>query len=809
MKLGVIGTCQHYGIAAGLRALLPAAEVVSFGVGAAPPEPAAAKRMAATLAACDAVIAHDMPARLGPIGTEALRGCAKHVQTVPTVQFAGFHPDSTRVTIDGRALAGPAGPYQSRIAVIGHLAGFSVADTVALYNRLVFVRLGYLQAYAEQSVLMAEQFAAHGIDGGRLQARWVKRGCFMYTVNHPKIFVLLDIARVACAMLDIRPEQTDVAAEHLPDHLALGPLHPVFPDIAAAAGVAPDGMYRNVFVAGAANRGLTLTAFVRESFRRFDHVDRHKLRAADGVASGMAALGLAVRPPARPPRRLERTMALLTWHGTFLRRGAPGTAPFHLPLTVPPEEQPYLTVDFPHAPRLHGFESPVLGGVEVRPGGSPAVVSLWQRARVLCPERDFDSANFTRVDAGDWEGFLPLRAADAALLQALVTHDWRIEATGEDVASVSVVPQPGFRVKFGAWDLLLLQDFPVALPPAPDGRMRVQLVLDGEPVAARAVGGIVRAPAPVPAQHLQPGQQMVAAGPMELLHLPMVLRRADRRWLYDAYAGPRPVPAGWSRYGAVLMRAADAVLRFDEGGAALPVEDPVALAAAVPVPGQSVLVTQAGPSVEAGWVEAALRLFALGPYLAPAASVLVPPGGAPGGASAGVQAAWRALGLGRRVVTAPSGPMRAADLVWLAQESTALLPGEALRAFRDRARSLVPAAPGRRIFVHGLGPAMPGDVLAQMAAAGFVVVHLAGAAPLAQAASFVGAAWVVGASGPDLAGLAFCGAGTRVVELSPPEHFSPFAWMLSAKLGLLHAVLPGWDAGRFAALVDMLGNWEA
>jgi hypothetical protein len=805
MKLGVLGSCQSFGIAAALRALLPAAEVVNFGIGAAPIEPAEARRMADSLVACDAVIANEVPARLGPIGTQALRARAKRLQTVPKIYFAGFHPDSAHVSIDGRALDGPAGGYQSRIAVIGHLAGFSVADTVALYNKLVFSRLGYLRAYAEQSVLMSEQCAAHGIDGGRLQLRWVKRGCFMYTVNHPKMFVLLDLARVACALLDITPEQTAVVAEHLPDHLALGPMHPVFPDIAAAAGVAPDGMYRNVFVPGAANRGLTLTEFVRDSFRRFDFVDQDQLRAADGVAAGMAALRLAVRARVRHARKLDSTMALLTWHGTMLRRAAPGGAPLHLPLSVPPDERPYLTVDFAHAPRLHGFESPVLGGVAVRPGGIAAVVSLWQRERVLCPERDSDQADFTRADAGDWEGLLPLRLADAALLHALVTHDWRIEATGEDVPSVAVVPQAGFGVKFGAWDVRLLQDFPVALPPAPDGSMRVQLVLDGELAVVQAVGGTVRAPDAVPVQMLQPGQQVVAAGPLELLHLPMVLPRADRRWLYDAYAGPHPVPAGWSRYGAVLRRAADAVLQFDAGGAALPVQDPVSLATAVPVPGQSVLVAAGGQKVEAGWVEAALRLFAMAPYLEPAASVLAAPGGVP----AGVQAAWRALGLGRRVVTASDGPVRVADLVWLVQESTALLPGEALRAFRDRARALVPAAPGRRIFVHGLGPPMPGNVLARMENDGFVVVHLAGMAPLAQAAAFVGAAWVVGASGPDLAGLAFCGAGTRVVELAPAERFWPFAWMLSAKIGLLHAVLPGWDAGRFTALVEMLGNWEA
>ena len=79
---------------------------------------------------------------------------------------------------------------------------------------------------------------------------------------------------------------------------------------------------------------------------------------------------------------------------------------------------------------------------------------------------------------------------------------------------------------------------------------------------------------------------------------------------------------------------------------------------------------------------------------------------------------------------------------------------------------------------------------------------------MAQLAAFAAADWVVGASGPDLAGLVFCATGTRVIELAPQEGFVPFAWMLAGKLRLLHAVLPGGTPERFAALAAMLENFN-
>jgi hypothetical protein len=92
---------------------------------------------------------------------------------------------------------------------------------------------------------------------------------------------------------------------------------------------------------------------------------------------------------------------------------------------------------------------------------------------------------------------------------------------------------------------------------------------------------------------------------------------------------------------------------------------------------------------------------------------------------------------------------------------------------------------------------------------GIELVNLAALSPLAQLSVFAEASWVIGATGADLAGLAFCAKGTRVMELAEAERFLPDAWMVAGKIGLNPAVLPcrgDVDLERFEALGNMLAN---
>ncbi len=293
VQIGVLYNCQHRGITAALRALLPSAEIIDIGLALVPPTPEARRDTAAILNACDHVITCEVASVNGPLATPNLRRTARRLHAMPAITFKAFHPDSVTVTQDdGAALVGSCQGTHSRIALIGFLAGMDPAETAALYNRLVFQRLGYLDAFPTQCTLLLEYFDHFGIDGAPLLQRWLATGCFMHSGSHPKIFTLLDLARIACAKMGVEPENPAVAAADLPDALAVYPCHPVFPDIAMAAGVPPEGCFRTGIAKDGHFEILAPEQFIARSFGSFGTVSRPTLLRTEGVKAGLAALRL-------------------------------------------------------------------------------------------------------------------------------------------------------------------------------------------------------------------------------------------------------------------------------------------------------------------------------------------------------------------------------------------------------------------------------------------------------------------------------------------------------------------------------------
>jgi hypothetical protein len=804
MKIGVLSNAQAGGIAASLRLLLPAAEVIDFDLTRLENDAPGRRAAATALAACDHVLAAETRPRCGPLATTALRKTVPRLHLLPRIYYAGFHPDTIILRQGAVAVPGPTAPYHARIAVVGWLAGMGARDIAALFNPLVFARLGYLRAPAEQAVLLGENLSRLGVDGARLVARWQRQGCFMHMPDRPKIGVLFDLARIACALIGAPPDATDPNPSAVPDALADQALHPVWPEIAAAAGVAPQGAYRGPARAGTDAPDLSLEDFVTQAVWQYGRLAPELLRNAHGVAAAFAALGLSERRAGRRTAAPDRGMALLTYHGTLLRQPAPGAAATHQAAAVPPETAPYLLLDFPDPAKRFGFPSPILGGVNVERGATPGTVALRRQGRFLCPEATGVSADFTRDACQEWETLLPLRMADAAALRALLTQDWHLVETGEAVARVNILLAPDFELRFGRWTVDLLADLPHPEPPGPDGLPRLRLLLGGAETLVQATAAAqtsASAPAASAPGALAPGQQLLVSGGPTLLHMPVVMCAAHRRWLFDAYAGPPPVAAGWQRYGAVLCRAPGAALEFTADGAAQPVADAKAAAAAPQIDGQTVLTAVPGMPAAAFWVDAALRLFVLAPYVAPGAPLLASPAGMP----TDVVSAWQALRVARPVRAAPAAVCRAADMVWIAQPRAALLPAALLGALRDRVQAAHPRARGapNRIFVHGLGPAVPDALRDAILALGFRPIALHDITKVAQIALFAGADWVVGATGLDLAGIAFCAAGTRVIELAG-DAFDTNGWMLGAKIGLLYGVLPGGSGEGFGVMESIM-----
>src|SRR6185312_8433721 len=72
---------------------------------------------------------------------------------------------------------------------------------------------------------------------------WSARGCFMHSINHPKLFVLGSIARVALNQCGLRIAFSQ-PEDYLHDPLTVWGMWPVYPEIATRFGIAGNYQFK-------------------------------------------------------------------------------------------------------------------------------------------------------------------------------------------------------------------------------------------------------------------------------------------------------------------------------------------------------------------------------------------------------------------------------------------------------------------------------------------------------------------------------------------------------------------------------------
>jgi hypothetical protein len=612
----------------------------------------------------------------------------------------------------------------------------------------------------------------------------------MHSCTHPKPVVSRVMAEMLCGVIGVAPR--GVAADAVPDFLVHHGSHPVFEDIAAACGVAPEGMFRAPVGPGGVPEGMDTETFVARSFALYQDMDRGLLRRANGVAEAMAALDLAEHAPAAGRSNWGRGMALMTWHGTLLRHAAEGAA-MHLPLSVPETSAPLLRADLngDAAGETLPERLGVLGGVALREAVRPNTLGFVRGRHWLSAGRESASTFFLRDAVGDWESFLPVTDEQLDVLQMLLSGEWAVGGAGEPGPARL---ESGPAVYLGAGRIDLVEGWPRVLPDGADGSARLAVRLDGMPAVLRQTVKPVARAAPV-SRKIALDQLIVLAGKPVFLPLPVTLSNADRRWLHEACGDEDGLPWRDDKPEVSLQREAD--LRLvgvpPVPGEALP--DQAVLDGAV------ALVAAPGGAAE-GWAAPLLRLLALAPYLAAGTQVLAPGGDEEGRALA---QAWEALGLPPiDIVTPPAGLYVARDVVWLNPPAPCRWPGETLQSARGVVLRGAAAGEGR-VFLQGAAARRFAGAAAleeAVAALDFTVVDIGAGSPGAQLARLRDAGLVVG-MGEDLLVSAFCPEGTKIIELCG-EDFVPDAWLLSCRLGMTHAVLPRFDAARLDEIVRLL-----
>lgn len=201
----------------------------------------------------------------------------KKLCLLPTILFYGFHPDNSYMTYDGKVLKLLGQDYHSSVAWLGFRLGLSVDKTLALYQPNVLKRFRLAEIYQQEKQALISNFKTHGLDLEKHFAKWSRTGCYMHSVNHPRIDVVYDIAR-ECLRVNGLGAVTHTPHDTMPvfsDNLANGTVLPVFPPVAEGLGLRGSTNYKL-----ANDRIYSQREFITASHTLYASMDPEKMEHA-------------------------------------------------------------------------------------------------------------------------------------------------------------------------------------------------------------------------------------------------------------------------------------------------------------------------------------------------------------------------------------------------------------------------------------------------------------------------------------------------------------------------------------------------
>lgn len=261
-KVLVSTNCQTAPLTAALQRM--SAGLVVAGVPATG-EPAEKLRVALT-AHADAQ--HWLVAPGNTVARELFAAAARpgaRLVTVPQIHFGAFQPDIAYAWHRGtRQLTDPH--YNSAIVAWSYAQGLDTAATAALFRPEVFADLGYYAAWDRGVDGLRDAFAASDLAPhfAEFFLHVKRQGCFMYSMNHPKLPAVVQLARLAARAAGL-PLARDLAPGEMEDPLN-GTVWPVYPALAEPLGL--EGSYSWKYI-GRKQYIDGLEAFVEQCFARY------------------------------------------------------------------------------------------------------------------------------------------------------------------------------------------------------------------------------------------------------------------------------------------------------------------------------------------------------------------------------------------------------------------------------------------------------------------------------------------------------------------------------------------------------------
>ena len=269
-RIAVVGNCQSFGIAYGMKLLNPSAHVDRFTI--VRKGVADLKLLARTLSTYDHVFSLEFQQGfLRGGGSEELRALMPAVQPIPSIVFSGFHPDTIYIldpTRGGKPIEGPTGPYHSAIALFAFLRGMTPEQTETLFSAELFDALGYFDVWQDSAREFLDLAAAAKLDLSGELVRWSRAGTFMYSMNHPKAHVLFDVARALMKRAGLKTADAIEFADFAVDDIVRGAVYPVYPEIAERYGHRGAYLFKraNYAISRSVGEFLGLRAYIEACF---------------------------------------------------------------------------------------------------------------------------------------------------------------------------------------------------------------------------------------------------------------------------------------------------------------------------------------------------------------------------------------------------------------------------------------------------------------------------------------------------------------------------------------------------------------
>jgi hypothetical protein len=296
-RIVVTGMCQTFGLVAALRAMLPDDTVVAStwqGVdwqGDVPTDETPLLRVELEGTHTWVTVA--------PKASRAVLGERSRTElvTIPLVHFGAFHPDLVYGNLpSGGVVQSAVGDYNSAIVVWGWKHGLDCDQILVRFNRQTMIALGYTRQWAAAVDALRVDVNRTDIDFASLFLPLRRGDPFMLASNHPRIEVLIGIARQIASRLGSSDERLSFPwSQVLPDWLlANAQVWPIYPAVAEALGVRGGFVWRH-----SNGRLLSLAEFVSESLDAYRSVDPAdvKVPVLDDPRFGVALSAKPGSPP--------------------------------------------------------------------------------------------------------------------------------------------------------------------------------------------------------------------------------------------------------------------------------------------------------------------------------------------------------------------------------------------------------------------------------------------------------------------------------------------------------------------------------